>query len=59
MRNDHVQHLMGGILNDAVDRMLAENRLRAILSAYERAKLDPQTKIPSYFMAALEAAARP
>lgn len=58
MHNDHVQELMAGILNDAADRMLAENRLRAILAAYERAKLDPQTKLPSYLMAALEAASR-
>lgn len=56
MANQGVQALMGGILDDFMQRTITEGRLRAILAAYERAKDDPQTKIPSYFMAALEAA---
>lgn len=58
MPNGHVQDPIREILDAAVDKLLTENRLRAILAAYERAKSDPQTKLPSYFMAALEAARR-
>lgn len=48
--------LMREILEDGAERLLLENRLRAIVIAYERAKMDPNTKMPSYLMAALEAA---
>ena len=48
--------IFADMLNDAADRLLAENRLRAILAAYERAQKDPQVKIPTYLVAALEAA---
>lgn len=58
MANQGVQDLMGHVLEDFMQRTITEGRLKAILAAYERAKDDPQTKIPSYFMAALEAAKR-
>lgn len=56
MANQHVQDLMGHLLNDWVERRTTEQRLEAILFAYRRAKEDENTKLPSYFMAALEAA---
>lgn len=56
MANELVQEYISHILNDFVERTTIDNRLRSILAAYERAKDDPNTKIPSYFMAALEAA---
>lgn len=58
MANEHVQELIGGILNDALERMTTQNHLRAILAAYERARDDPQTKLPAYLLAALDAALR-
>lgn len=56
MANPLVQDYIAHILDDFVVRTTMESRLRAIIAAYERAKDDPNTKIPSYFMAALEAA---
>lgn len=53
---DALNPLISDILQDAVDRMLLQNRLRAVLAAYERAQKDPNVKIPTYMVAALEAA---
>lgn len=56
MANDHLEPLMAAIIEDGVSRMLLEGRLSAILAAYERATHDDGAKLPTYLVAALEAA---
>lgn len=48
--------LFAQILSRVAEPPSPGDRLRAILAAYERAKTDPHAKLPSYLMAALEAA---
>lgn len=56
MANDHLAPIMAAIIEDGTTRMLLEGRMRAILAAYERATHDEEAKLPTYLVAALEAA---
>ena len=54
--SDALHPLMAAIIEDGIAQLAMRQRLDAILGAYERAKADPETKLPTYFMAVLEAA---
>lgn len=56
MAESALHPMISDILEDGVERLLLQNRLLAIVAAYERAQADPKSRIPSYLEAAIEAA---
>jgi hypothetical protein len=50
--------LLESVLNAAALRPAPHNALHAVVAAYDKALKDEETKLPSYLMAALEAARR-